>query len=50
MDEITKLRDELYHSVRQSVQNNRAIEYDRLRDIVKRTEKLHRDNIDKPAI
>lgn len=50
MDEIRRLRDELYHSVRQSVQNNRPIEYDRLRDIVKRAESLHRENINKPAI
>ena len=49
MDEITKLKDELYHSVRQSVQNNRPIEYDRLRDIVERAERLHRENINKPA-
>lgn len=46
MDEISKLRDELYHSVRYSVQNNRPIEYDRLRDIVERAERLHRDNIE----
>jgi len=50
MDEISKLRDELYHSVRQSVQNNSPIEYERLRDIVERAEKLHRENIDNPAI
>ena len=50
MEEISKLRDELYHSVRQSVQNNRPIEYDRLRDIVERAERLHRENINKPAI
>lgn len=49
MEEITKLKDELYHSVRQSVQNNRPIEYDRILDIVERAEKLHRENIDKPA-
>ena len=50
MDEISKLRDELYHSVRRSVQNNSPIEYERLRDIVERAEKLHRENIDNPAI